>query len=470
MSKKNLYIRLAIFFVLTFLAIHNMDSQWLERSVLKPVSLLTAKVAAQALSDLGYEDVARRGTIVRTSGRSYNIAGECAGLQIVLLYGAAVVIFPASLGAKAAGLGLGAVFSLVLNTVRILVIIIGTASLGGTLWFLHIVVGQAMVIVGTLAAFLVWAGWAAGQDFPLLSRGWSWRLAGWFALGFLFSYAVHFAVMASPLGPALAGAIPYHAAALLSVFTEARFSGDVLRTSGAAVRIVPGCMSGPLAVFACAAVFMLPLRAWKRFVFAALAYVPVFYSYYLMRTATLAVSLGGNRDQNFLYNYFGVSLICLAGLAFYWAFESFSWRSRQPWRSGLWMLAGASAGLAVSWVIALVNQEYVLPVLGGLVADNGRMAYDVKRSLSGMANVQAFMWTALVLWAPGWTAGRRAALLVLGVAAACVHSWLVVALVEGTGLAPPYYLIKLWTVALPWAAMWMAVKGMAQTADTHTDA
>jgi archaeosortase B (VPXXXP-CTERM-specific) len=101
-------------------------------------------------------EVSYAGNLVVFHGFSVKIIVECTGIFEIMIFSAAVLAFPTSVGKKAIGLLLGAPLLYLFNVVRIIVLI-----LVGRYWFsifdfMHIYFWQATLILMITSVWLLW--------------------------------------------------------------------------------------------------------------------------------------------------------------------------------------------------------------------------------------------------------------------------------------------------------------------------
>ncbi|MGH9360736.1 MAG: exosortase H, partial [Thermoanaerobaculia bacterium] len=122
----------------------------------EPFTAGVARVSGATLGLLGQE-VRMEGTVIRGPRFAVNIRNGCNGLETLLIFGAAVVAFPASWRARLAGLAAGAALIQLVNLVRVVALYLTGAYLPRLFDASHTVVWQTLVI---LFGVLLWVGWA----------------------------------------------------------------------------------------------------------------------------------------------------------------------------------------------------------------------------------------------------------------------------------------------------------------------
>ncbi len=147
---------LAVFLLLLAGGFTLLSLRWVNDHAVEPFTAGVAGVSGAALDLLGQE-VRMEGTIVRGRRFAVNIRNGCNGLETLLIFGAAVLAFPASWRARLAGLAAGAVLIQLVNLVRVVALYLTGAYLPRLFDASHTVVWQTLVI---LFGVLLWVGWA----------------------------------------------------------------------------------------------------------------------------------------------------------------------------------------------------------------------------------------------------------------------------------------------------------------------
>ncbi len=118
-------------------------------------SSTTAWFSAKLLTAVGI-DVWHKGPLLHLPGRTLRIAFGCNGLEAVVIYGSAVLAFPASWKYKIKGLVYGLVSMQLLNLIRIAAL--GYTAVHFPKWFdyVHYYVAQGLMIAVALGIFVFW--------------------------------------------------------------------------------------------------------------------------------------------------------------------------------------------------------------------------------------------------------------------------------------------------------------------------
>jgi len=131
-------------------------------AVIEPFTAFIASVSARILNTLG-ERVAVSGTEIRAPGFAVNIENGCNGIETVLLFGAAVLAFPASARRRALGLAAGFVAIEGLNFFRVVSLFWIGKHHPALFSSSHTVVWQSTVVLFGVLLFLAWAVWRPSQ-------------------------------------------------------------------------------------------------------------------------------------------------------------------------------------------------------------------------------------------------------------------------------------------------------------------
>ena len=121
-----------------------------------PFTAGIARVSAAILSVLG-EDVTVSGTEIRSPRFAVNIENGCNGVETALLFGAAVLAFPASWKRRLLGLGAGFLAIQVLNLFRVVTLFWIGLHRPALFNSSHTVIWQSVVVLFGVLLFLIWA-------------------------------------------------------------------------------------------------------------------------------------------------------------------------------------------------------------------------------------------------------------------------------------------------------------------------
>jgi len=143
---------------LGILAISLVPEAWFE-----PLNRLTALLVGDLIQLLGLKPVVQ-GAYISTGGFSVNVIAECSAVQLMILYAAFIVAFPATRSEQWIGLGAGTALLFTVNIARIAtIILIGWKS---PAWFepAHVYFGQLGMLLATVAICLLWCHWISNAD------------------------------------------------------------------------------------------------------------------------------------------------------------------------------------------------------------------------------------------------------------------------------------------------------------------
>jgi len=124
--------------------------------VIVPFTAAIARGSGVLLNLLG-QSVVVTGTVVGSPRFAVNINNGCNGVEAMLILLAAIVAFPASPRARAAGLALGAIAVQVLNAIRIVSLYLLGAYYPRLFDMFHTAVWQIAIILAAIVFFLMWS-------------------------------------------------------------------------------------------------------------------------------------------------------------------------------------------------------------------------------------------------------------------------------------------------------------------------
>jgi exosortase H (IPTLxxWG-CTERM-specific) len=125
-------------------------------AVVVPFTAGIARTSAAVLNVLG-EKVEVEGTKIRSNNFAVNIENGCNGVETALLFGSAVLAFPAPWRSRLLGLGLGFVAIQVINLVRVVSLYWIGAHRPSLFSASHTVLWQSVVVLCGVLLFLLWA-------------------------------------------------------------------------------------------------------------------------------------------------------------------------------------------------------------------------------------------------------------------------------------------------------------------------
>ncbi len=144
------------FIGLLFLFFFTVASRPVNDAVIVPFTAWIATGSAAILRALG-EAVTVAGTEIRSADFAVNIQNGCNGLETVLLFGSAVLAFPANWRRRAAGLFVGFLAIELLNFVRVISLFWIGRHRPALFSSSHTVLWQSGVVLFGVVLFLLWA-------------------------------------------------------------------------------------------------------------------------------------------------------------------------------------------------------------------------------------------------------------------------------------------------------------------------
>ena len=125
-------------------------------AVIVPFTSGIARVSGAILAALG-EKVTVAGTEIRSGAFSVQIENGCNGVEAALLFGSAVLAFPAPWKRRLLGLALGFAAIQALNLVRVVSLFWIGAHRPALFQASHTVIWQSVVVLASVLFFLFWA-------------------------------------------------------------------------------------------------------------------------------------------------------------------------------------------------------------------------------------------------------------------------------------------------------------------------
>jgi exosortase H (IPTLxxWG-CTERM-specific) len=138
-------------------------------AVIVPFTGAVARVSSLVLSVLG-EGTHVEGTEIRSDRFAVNIENGCNGVETALLFGSAVLAFPAPWTRRLAGLALGLVAIQVINLVRVVSLFWIGVHRPSLFSSSHTVLWQSVVVLCGVLLFLLWATWGTGKRVAAVER------------------------------------------------------------------------------------------------------------------------------------------------------------------------------------------------------------------------------------------------------------------------------------------------------------
>ena len=147
-------VRVAVIFAaaLAATAVNNgeLDGAWMDA-----FCAMWARIAGFALTLLGVP-ASSDGATVGAGAFTATIVSACTALDVIILFGAAVLAYPASIGARLRGLLLGVAALFALNIARIVSLILRGIHYIDWLEDAHLLVWQTAMVLAAIGLWLLW--------------------------------------------------------------------------------------------------------------------------------------------------------------------------------------------------------------------------------------------------------------------------------------------------------------------------
>ena len=135
----------------------------LEPPGIDALSKMLAWMSARAAGMLGVS-ASLEGAVIDADGFVAVIAAQCTAIEIILVFGAAVLVWPVSLRARMLGLTLGVAAICALNFARIVSLLWIGAAFPQHFDTAHLAVWQTAMVLAGFVIWLVWLQWASNGE------------------------------------------------------------------------------------------------------------------------------------------------------------------------------------------------------------------------------------------------------------------------------------------------------------------
>ena len=126
------------------------------------LAALLARASAYVLGMLGVP-ASPDGAVIDVNGFVGVIVAQCTAVDVLIVFSAAVLVWPVSIGARMWGLLLGAVALSALNFARIVSLLLMGAAFPEYFDTAHMVVWQPAMLLAASALWLLWLRWASND-------------------------------------------------------------------------------------------------------------------------------------------------------------------------------------------------------------------------------------------------------------------------------------------------------------------
>ena len=134
----------------TMIVSREMGGAWLDA-----FCAMLAQIAGFALTLIGVP-ASSDGAIVGADAFSAVIVPECSALNVIVLFGAAVLVYPTAIGARLRGLLLGVAALFALNIVRIVSLMLIGIHYPDSMEDAHLRIWQPAMALATIVLWLLW--------------------------------------------------------------------------------------------------------------------------------------------------------------------------------------------------------------------------------------------------------------------------------------------------------------------------
>ena len=423
-------------------------NNWYQTVFLEHLARFNARVVTWTLSFLGLDTGLAGATLTLPSG-TIEIAESCTGSFVFMIFAAAIIPFPAPWKSRLIGLFSGLAALLALNLFRIFIIVFIASRFPKSLWTLHTIVGQLIVISGMLLCFFWWIkkSQKGGLFAFAQSKALIFKTILLFILGYLGAYWLYGAFLNSGPGIFVKQRLELHTMFLIKVINAVIFSGESFRYAAPQVKLIEGCLSSPMVVLFAAIVFAWPAKWWKKLLILVIGFVPFFYLYHLIRAVLISTSMGFNEKQtDIVYNLYGQVMLALA----LFAITANIWKHKWEQISYISMLCNFLKGMAIGIFLGValgqIGRRIFIPHLTS--GFNGHF-YDPQQSISLMPDLQLFVWATLLWLTPGLSPTKKWITVVVGAIAILIIFSAILVINTIFRLAPHVGLIKLGVVIVP---------------------
>lgn len=128
---------------------------WIERHFVEPYTHFVATCSRICLGVIGVRTTGTGGMIVSPEF-SVTIKNVCNGLEVMAIFFATTIGFPATIKSKLLGLLLGFPVIFLVNTIRVMVLFVLGSKNPQVFDDVHFYYAQAIVIIATVAVWLLW--------------------------------------------------------------------------------------------------------------------------------------------------------------------------------------------------------------------------------------------------------------------------------------------------------------------------
>ena len=130
-------------------------NQFSDSSIVQDILVLNARAVGVLSSIFGLNIVVHE-NIVHSGTISLEIVPECTSLPFLAIFSAGIIAFPTQIRRKFQGILLGVIGLSLLNVIRMFCILLVGMFIPSVFDSAHVLVGQSLMIVATVALWLFW--------------------------------------------------------------------------------------------------------------------------------------------------------------------------------------------------------------------------------------------------------------------------------------------------------------------------
>ena len=104
------------------------------------------------------------GAVINADGFVAVVAAECTAIELILVFGAAVIVWPVSLKARIRALLLGVPALCALNLVRVITLLLIGVDFPEHFDMVHLKIWQSAMVLAALTMWLLWLRWASDGE------------------------------------------------------------------------------------------------------------------------------------------------------------------------------------------------------------------------------------------------------------------------------------------------------------------
>jgi len=434
------FIHFFVFSIVFFLIAQNAFFRLLVVQYYTPILV---NISSKVMSIMGVGHDILQNTFV-AGGEKFSISDSCTGISVFFLLCVAILSFPVKWQARLQGLIIGFCVLFLLNVFRIVLIVTIGKRFTGSFWTLHIVVGQVIVIAGTVAFFIFWLNYMTSDRFlsDALIRKKVIKQAFLFAAGYGLGLVFYDLFLKSSFGKYINLYVQEHSLVIINLF-RIIFKDWLQIDQFPGIGFNIGCLSSPIMVVLMAIIVCMPWRWRTKVSVLIIGFIPVFYGYHLIRAVLTAISfaLGESKDTSIIYNCYGQFFLAGLGILLFW-YSEYADRQDSAFIIMGRITKGLFAGSTAAVVGGLLFVNGLLPFLISLFSSSKNTYYNFQLTISTMAFFQFFILFVLI-WSNRTTTFEKIKPSIYGSAGLLIFMIVLIGLIEVLDLSPHIGILKI---------------------------